>query len=289
MTPRPDMLLRDSAASMQQLALEWRAARLRVGLVPTMGYLHEGHASLMRLIRDRCDRLVVSIYVNPAQFGQGEDFEAYPRNKEGDLAICRREAVDCVFMPDNLYVTDASVMVHEKALSMGLCGRSRPGHFEGVATVVVKLFNIVQPHLAVFGQKDAQQLRVLRRVVRDLNLPVDMVAAPIVREPDGLAMSSRNVYLNASERASALVLSRALREVEARFHQARERNAVVLKRHIADLLQADPAIRIDYVEIVEDETLLPVEIIREPALVAVAVKIGKTRLIDNVVLNDFRS
>jgi len=271
---------------MQRRALELKRAGSGVGLVPTMGFLHEGHLSLMRLARERCDVLVTSIFVNPAQFGPNEDLEAYPRDFERDETLCAQEGVDMVFYPDaeNMYADDASVWIDEDSLSGVMCGASRPGHFRGVCTVVAKLFNLVQPDLAVFGEKDAQQLRIIERLVRDLNFPVEIIRGPIVREPDGLAMSSRNKYLSENQRKNALCLSRSLEQVSELFGQG-EREAMVLRQAIADFIQSAPEAEIDYIEIVDDTSLVAVDEIKNDVLVALAVRMGNTRLIDNLVLH----
>ncbi|MEN8254093.1 MAG: pantoate--beta-alanine ligase [Verrucomicrobiota bacterium] len=270
---------------MQQRALELKRAGRVVGLVPTMGFLHEGHLSLMRLARERCDVLVVSIFVNPTQFGPNEGLDAYPRDFGHDEALCGQEGVDIVFYPEpvNMYAADASVWVDEESLSDVLCGASRPGHFRGVCTVVAKLFNLVQPDLAVFGEKDAQQLRIIERMVRDLDFPVEIVRGPIVREADGLAMSSRNKHLSESQRGNALCLRRSLDQALALFGQG-ERDATVLRQAMADLIESVSGAEIDYIEIVDDDSLASVDEIKNDVLIALAVKIGNTRLIDNAVL-----
>lgn len=262
-----------------------RAGRI-IGFVPTMGFLHEGHLSLMRLARERCDVLVASIFVNPAQFGPDEDLEAYPRDFQRDEALCEREGVALLFYPDatHMYSDDASVWVDEEALSGVLCGASRPGHFRGVCTVVTKLFNLVQPDVAVFGEKDAQQLRIIERLVRDLNFPLEIVRGPIVREPDGLAMSSRNKYLTEIERQNARCLSQSLARAAELFGQG-ERAATVLRQAISEVIASVPGVEIDYVGIMDDGSLSPVDVIQNDTLVALAVKIGNTRLIDNTVLH----
>lgn len=271
---------------MQRQALAWRAEGCCVAVVPTMGALHDGHRSLIRIARQRADRVVVTLFVNPTQFGPNEDFTRYPRDFEHDRAICEADGTDVLFAPDvtAMYAPDHSTWVEETSLTRGLCGARRPGHFRGVATVVVKLLMLTQPHLAVFGEKDAQQLRVVRRIVRDLNIPIEIVAAPTVREPDGLAMSSRNTYLSPSERRQAVALRRALEEVERRF-AAGERNAEVLRTVIAETIQRlAPAAVTEYVEIVDDETLEPLPHLDHPALVAIAVRFPSARLIDNITL-----
>jgi len=251
-----------------------------------MGYLHEGHLSLVRTARSRCDFLVVSIFVNPAQFGPNEDLAKYPRDMERDSLLCRQEGVDLLFCPpaNSMYAPDHSTCVSEDALSAGLCGASRPTHFRGVTTVVAKLFNIVQPDLAVFGQKDAQQTRIIKRMVRDLNFPVEIVVAPTVREEDGLAMSSRNAYLTAEERRQAPHIYRALCSVRALCGQGEDRVAV-LEAEVRRLLSETVGGTVDYVAFVDDATLVPVERVERETLVAVAVRIGNTRLIDNIVLS----
>lgn len=275
-----------TTADMQARALKARRAGKRIGFVPTMGYLHEGHLSLVRLARPRCDLLVVSIFVNPTQFGPEEDYERYPRDFQRDEALCRTNAVDVVFYPpvEQMYAPDASVYVDEEKLSKVLCGASRPGHFRGVLTVVAKLFNIVQPDLAVFGQKDAQQLRLIQQMVRDLNFPVEIVAGPIIREPDGLAMSSRNTYLSPEERRQALCLKRALDRAQELFRGG-ERDVSRLRSQMVACIEQSPLARIDYVEVVDWETLQPIETVERKSLAALAVWIGRTRLIDNVILD----
>ena len=270
---------------MQATAACARRAGRRIGLVPTMGYLHAGHLSLVRLARDRADLVVLSIFVNPIQFGPGEDPSAYPRDLARDEGLCAAGGVDVVFCPEarDMYAPDHSVHVEEGLLSRTLCGANRPGHFRGVATVVAKLFNIVTPDVAVFGEKDAQQCRVIQRMVRDLNFPVAIVLGPTVREPDGLAMSSRNKYLTASERRDALCLRRALDEAE-RLAGLGTRDVGAVRRAIADIIGRVPSAAIEYIEAVDSGTLEPVSEIRGDVLVALAVRIGKTRLIDNTVL-----
>ena len=270
---------------MQAYALNAKRQRRSIGFVPTMGFLHEGHLSLMRIAREHCDVLVVSIFVNPAQFGPNEDLNTYPRDFERDEALCAQEGVDIVFYPepDNMYISDASVWVEEKSLSRVLCGASRPGHFRGVCTVVAKLFNIVQPDLAVFGEKDAQQLRIIERMVRDLNFPVRIIRGPIVREPDGLAMSSRNKYLTDARRTDALCLQHALGLAQERVRNG-ERSAKVLGKAMCDLIERIPDVSVDYIEFVDDETLSSVERLEGATLVALAVNIGTIRLIDNAII-----
>ncbi len=279
------MKIIQSPKEMQEHALELKRAGRLIGFVPTMGFLHEGHLSLMRIAREQCDVLVVSIFVNPAQFGPNEDLDAYPRDFERDESLCDGEGVDIVFYPEpaNMYADDTSVWVDEESLSNVLCGASRAGHFRGVCTVVAKLFNLVQPDLAVFGEKDAQQLRIIERMVRDLNFPVRIVRGPIVREPDGLAMSSRNKYLSDAQRANALCLKRSL-ELVREIMDAGEQDVDSLKQAVNRLIAGVPDANIEYIEFVDDASLVPVERIEGCVLVAIAVKIGTTRLIDNAVV-----
>ena len=256
------------------------------GLVPTMGALHEGHLSLVRAARKECDLVAVSIFINPIQFGPNEDLARYPRNLDHDRELLEKEGVDFIFAPsvDEMYPAGAVTYVTVEGLSDKLCGRSRPGHFRGVNTVVSKLFNIVEPDLAFFGQKDAAQAAIVRRMVRDLNFPVQIMTCPIVRERDGLAMSSRNAYLDSEQRTSALVLYRSLMEVQKRFDQG-ERKVARLIEAGQRALAEEPSVRLDYLEIVNPETLDQLDDVSHGALVAVAAFVGSTRLIDNLVLN----
>lgn len=274
-----------TTTEMQARALALKGQGRAIGFVPTMGFLHEGHLSLMRLARAQCDVVVVSIFVNPTQFGPNEDLDAYPRDFARDEALCKQEHVDLVFYPEpeTMYAADASVWVDEESLSGVLCGASRPGHFRGVCTVVAKLFNLVLPDLAVFGEKDAQQLRIIERMVRDLNFPVRVVRGPIVREPDGLAMSSRNKYLSEAERRDALCLRRALDRARA-LYEAGERDSERLMAAILEVIRGVDSAEVDYVEIVDDQTLSAVKNVNNVSLVALAVRLGGTRLIDNEVL-----
>jgi len=256
----------------------WRAGGARVGFVPTMGFLHRGHASLMDLARARCDRVVVSIYVNPLQFGPTEDLDRYPRDPEGDRALCEAHAVDLVFVPATLYPPGFATRVRVDGLTAGLCGAVRPGHFEGVATVVARLFGIVPAQVAVFGEKDWQQYVVIRRMAEDLALGVEVVAGPLVRDDDGLALSSRNRYLSPAERARGLTLHRALFAMRD-GHEA----------SVPALLEAGRAVldvdRLDYLAVVDPWTLEPLERVDRPARALVAALVGSTRLIDNVALD----
>lgn len=264
---------------------EKRRAGVRVALVPTMGALHEGHLSLVRRAAGSAGFVVVSIFVNPTQFGPSEDFGRYPRDLAGDVRLLETVGASLVFAPDasSMYAPDHSTWVTVENVSGGLCGAARPGHFRGVATVVAKLFTIVHPDVAVFGQKDAQQVAVIRRMVRDLDMGIEIVAAPIVREPDGLAMSSRNCYLSPDERREALVLSRAL-DAAREMLETGETGAEVIKRRVRELIEGSPLAGIEYIEIVHPDTIAPVETTTDGALLALAVKFGNTRLIDNVLL-----
>ncbi len=254
-----------------------------VGLVPTMGYLHEGHLSLIRKARQENDSVVVSIFVNPTQFGEGEDYNTYPRDLDRDTEQCRSAGADMVFAPGagEMYVEDSITYVDMNGLTDRLCGASRPGHFRGVMTVVTKLFNIVRPDRAYFGQKDAQQVAVIRRMVRDLDFNIQIIEAPIVREEDGLAMSSRNTYLQPREREAALVISQALFLAEQQIAGG-ERRGDFIRDKIIEKISSQPLARLDYAEIVDAAALTPIRVIKGSVLIAVAVKIGRTRLIDNI-------
>jgi pantoate--beta-alanine ligase len=256
-----------------------------VGFVPTMGALHAGHRSLVQAARQRCDIVVVSIFVNPTQFGPNEDFSRYPRTLEQDCQMLEAESVDVVFTPSAqaMYPPGASTFVDVEDVSDRLDGASRPGHFRGVATVVAKLFHIVQPDFSFFGQKDAAQVAVLRKMVRDLDFPLEVIVCPTVREQDGLAMSSRNRYLSAEERSHALALSRALRAAEEQAARG-EHGASAIMQTLHATLQQEPAIRVDYIAVVDPDTLLPIDDVDAGGLLAVAAYVGNTRLIDNVVL-----
>jgi pantoate--beta-alanine ligase len=270
---------------MREKAAAARAAGTTIAFVPTMGFLHEGHASLMREARKRGDLLVVSIFVNPTQFGAGEDFESYPRDLRGDSAIARECGVDIIFTPDarEMYPQGFQTWVNVETVSLPLCGASRPGHFRGVTTVVTKLFNIVKPTFAFFGEKDYQQLTVIRRMVADLNMDVQVVGLPTVREPDGLAMSSRNSYLSTAERKSALCLSRAL-DAASTLYRSGVVSVARLREEVMGILAGEPDARIDYVEFRDGEDLEEVERANERTVLALAVRIGTTRLIDNVIV-----
>jgi pantoate--beta-alanine ligase len=267
-----------------------RRAGKSLGLVPTMGALHEGHLSLVRAAKAQCDQVAASIFVNPLQFGPNEDLAKYPRNFDRDRELLQQEGVDFIFAPsaDEMYPKGAVTYVEVEGLSDRLCGRSRPGHFRGVTTVVSKLFNIVEPDRAFFGQKDAAQATIIRRMVRDLNTPVQVVVCSIVREPDGLAMSSRNAYLDPEQRKMALVLYRSLMAVQERFDHG-EHQVDKLIESGKQVFAAVPGVRLDYLEIVDTETLEPVGDLARGGLLAVAAFVGGTRLIDNIVLEPPRT
>jgi pantoate--beta-alanine ligase len=272
---------------MQKTSLSLKREGKSIAFVPTMGFLHDGHASLLREGRKRGDILVLSIFVNPIQFGQNEDLDCYPRNLEGDCRIAAESGVDIVFTPTaaEMYPAGFQTAISVKHVSQPLCGASRPGHFDGVATVVTKLFNIVMPDVALFGCKDFQQLAVIKRMTSDLSLPVCVVGMPIIREADGLAMSSRNVYLSPQERQSALCLSKSIRAVHAAY-AAGEKDVAVLRRQALEIIGQEPAVQIDYLEFCNSSTLEPATVASEYTLMAMAVRIGKTRLIDNTLLGE---
>ncbi len=273
-----------SAKILQQQALEWRRTGETIAFVPTMGALHEGHAELLRQARHRGMKLVASIFVNPTQFGPKEDLTAYPRTLEADLALCRSCDVDVAFTPTTaeIYPDGFQTFVEVTALSRGLCGASRPGHFRGVATVVLKLFQIVQPHVALFGEKDYQQLQIIRRMVQDMMTPVEIVGIPTVREADGLAMSSRNRYLSPSERQQAAAIPRAL--VAAQEQARKGAETTPLCQQIRETLRNAGITAIDYIAIVDATTLEPIPTLDRPARLLAAARVGTTRLIDNVPL-----
>lgn len=279
------MNITTTIAQTRKYIKEWRSQGLTIGLVPTMGYLHDGHASLIRQARESCQKVVVSIFVNPMQFGANEDLSTYPRDLEADSHLCERLGVDVIFHPEpeEMYAPGFCSFVDMDGLTKELCGRSRPIHFRGVCTVVSKLFNIVTPNKAFFGQKDAQQLAVIRRMVTDLNMDIEIVGCPIVREEDGLARSSRNVYLSPEERQAALVLSKTI-ALGQRMVQEGVRDSGKLVQTMKEAIAQEPLARIDYVEAVSMDTIQPVETIQGRVLVAMAVFIGKTRLIDNFIV-----
>lgn len=278
----------EEIAKVRAKVQEWKRQGLTVGLVPTMGYLHEGHKSLMDAARKQNDRVVVSIFVNPMQFAPNEDFESYPRDLEKDAALCDAAGVDLIFHPQagEMYAQGFCSYVDMDGLTTGLCGKSRPTHFRGVQTVVLKLFHIVTPDRAYFGQKDAQQLAVIRRMVKDLNVGTEIIGCPIVREQDGLAKSSRNTYLNESERRAALVLNRSLKAGRA-LVEAGETDVSVIKDAITKEIEKEPLAKIDYVDIVDFDTITAIDRVdtkNGSVLAAIAVYIGKTRLIDNFII-----
>ena len=268
----------------KQTVRQWKAEGLTVGLVPTMGYLHEGHESLIKRAVTECDRVMVSVFLNPIQFAPNEDLATYPRDFAADTVLIENAGADLVFHPEpsELYAPDACTFVNVEGITSELCGKTRPTHFRGVCTVVSKLMNISQADRAYFGQKDAQQLAVVRRMVRDLNMNVEVVGCPIVREEDGLAKSSRNTYLSPDEREAALVLSRAVREGQ-RLMEEGERDAKTILGAMRAIIEAEPLARIDYVEMVSWDGIKPVDVADSSVLVAMAVYIGNTRLIDNFI------
>ena len=268
----------------KQTVRQWKAEGLTVGLVPTMGYLHEGHESLIKRAVAECDRVMVSVFLNPIQFAPNEDLATYPRDFAADTVLIENAGADLVFHPEpsELYAPDACTFVNVEGITSELCGKTRPTHFRGVCTVVSKLMNISQADRAYFGQKDAQQLAVVRRMVRDLNMNVEVIGCPIVREEDGLAKSSRNTYLSPAEREAALVLSRAVREGQ-RLMKEGERDAKTILSAMRAIIEAEPLARIDYVEMVSWDGIKPVDVADSSVLVAMAVYIGNTRLIDNFI------
>lgn len=276
------MLLLHSIKETKEQVKKWKKEGYSVALVPTMGYLHEGHISLIEKARKENHKVVVSIFVNPIQFGPKEDLGSYPRDIERDSKICEKAGADLIFNPnaEEMYFEDFSTFVAVNNLTEGLCGEKRPGHFRGVCTVVSKLFNIVTPDRAYFGEKDAQQLAVIKRMVRDLNVDVEIVPCPIIREEDGLAKSSRNTYLSKEERAAALVLNRALKKAKEELLKG-ERNAKNIIYIINEEISKEPLAKPDYIEVVDSISLQKVSFIEKDVLVAIAVFIGKTRLIDN--------
>lgn len=279
------MQIFQKAEELQRFALETRRAGKSIALVPTMGFLHAGHASLIDIARSRADVVIVSIFVNPTQFGPGEDLDKYPRDFEHDRLVCAEHGADVIFAPEPgaMYAPDASTWVEETMLSRPLCGARRPGHFRGVATVVTKLFHLALPDVAVFGRKDAQQLLVIKRMVRDLNFPIEIVAAPLVRGADGLALSSRNRYLSAEEHQQALVLSRALRAAKPALEEAGLEAAPAVAAAVRHEIEAAGG-RVDYVEVLDVDTLEEPTAETREALFALAAYFGSTRLIDNELI-----
>lgn len=278
------MKIAETIAEVRAEVKEWRKQGLSIGLVPTMGFLHEGHQSLIERACRENDRVVVSDFVNPVQFGPGEDLASYPRDLERDAEVCRKAGADLIFhpTPEEMYFPDFSTYVNMELLSEELCGKTRPTHFRGVCTVVSKLFHIVAPDRAYFGQKDAQQLAIIKRMVRDLNFDIEIVGCPIVREADGLAKSSRNTYLSLEERQAALVLSKAVALGQSMAEQG-EKDAEKIVSAMKKLISEEPMARIDYVQAVDAVTVQPIKEMTPPVLVAMAVYIGKTRLIDNFI------
>ncbi len=281
------MIIAETINEVRAQVREWKRQGLKVGLVPTMGYLHEGHASLVRESVRRCDKTVASVFVNPTQFAPNEDLATYPRDFARDCEILEREGCDMVFHPsvEEMYPEGFATYVEiQSEMPKQLCGKTRPIHFRGVCTVVCKLFNIATPDMAFFGEKDAQQLAIVRRMVRDLSIGVEIVGCPIVREADGLAKSSRNAYLSEKERSAALVLSKAV-SLGKKMTEEGERDASKVVAAMCALIEAEPLARIDYVSAVDGETMAPVKEISDRTLVALAVYIGKTRLIDNFTVH----
>lgn len=272
---------------MQKTAMNLRRQGKRLGLIPTMGFLHDGHLSLVKLAQEQTDTVILSIFVNPTQFGPNEDLNRYPRDFDQDKTLCQSHEVDILFYPsaDDMYGSDHTVYIEETTLSKQLCGASRPGHFHGVLTIVAKLFNLTLPHVAVFGQKDAQQAKLIQQMTDNLNFPVNIMLGPIIREFDGLAMSSRNMYLSKQERQDALCLIQALKLASKLFQQG-EQTAQLVKRKMTELINRISSARIDYIEIVDFQTYQPVVSLENPIVVLLAVWIGKTRLIDNLILPD---
>lgn len=279
------MVIYSKIEEVRQQVSDWKKEGLSVALVPTMGYLHEGHKSLIDAARKDNDRVVVSIFVNPMQFGPNEDLESYPRDLDKDANLCQEAGVDLIFHPDpeEMYAPGFCSYVDMNGLTTELCGKSRPVHFRGVQTVVLKLFHIVTPDRAYFGQKDAQQLAVIKRMVRDLNVGTEIIGCPIIREADGLAKSSRNTYLNDAERKAALVLSRSLNVGKA-LVESGETKAQAIREAIIKEIEKEPMAKIDYVDVVDFDTVTPLDTIQGSVLVAIAVFIGKTRLIDNFIV-----
>jgi pantoate--beta-alanine ligase len=283
------MKLINTIDEMRAFRTAMRRTGKRLGLVPTMGALHEGHLSLVRTARDKSEVVAVSIFVNPTQFGPNEDFAKYPRDLESDSKMLDTEHADVIFAPsvEDMYPTAAITWVTVEGMSDRLCGKSRPGHFRGVTTIVSKLFHIIEPDIAFFGQKDAAQIAIIRRMVRDLNTPVAIEVCPIIREADGLALSSRNAYLNPGERQAALVLHRSLQDAQKLFERG-ERNSEELIAAGKQELANQAGARLDYFEIVDPDSLESMPTISKPALIAVAAFIGRTRLIDNIILDPKR-
>jgi len=276
------MITVQSINELRKQIKEWKKEGFSIGLVPTMGFLHEGHESLIKRASAENDKVIVSVFVNPTQFGPNEDLDAYPRDIQRDKILCENAGASLIFnpVPSDMYYKDASTTMNVSGLTEGLCGAKRPVHFGGVCLVVSKLFNIVTPDRAYFGEKDAQQLAVIKRMVRDLNFDIEIVGCPIIREPDGLAKSSRNSYLSESERKAALVLNESLSLAKEALVKG-EKNATNIKNIIIKKLNSESLAKVDYVEVVDSLTFKSVDTISDPILIAIAVYIGKTRLIDN--------
>lgn len=273
-----------SVKEMKTRSMDLRREGKTIGFVPTMGFLHEGHLSLVDLIRKDCDILLLSIYVNPTQFGVGEDFDKYPRDTERDLELCRIRGVDLVFIPESseIYAGNASTYVVEEEVGMGMCGNARPNHFRGVATVCAKLFNLCQPNYVVLGQKDAQQVVVLKRMIRDLHFPIQVLVGPILREADGLAMSSRNKYLQAKQREEALLVYQSIQAAQKVVEEKGSSNVDRVKAEVLNVLKQGRLLRVNYVDVVDRETMRPEkEIVQGRSLLAIAVWVDQVRLIDN--------
>jgi len=272
-------------SDMKNQSTFWKKSDLKIGFVPTMGALHEGHLSLVEIAKQNSHKVVMSIFVNPTQFGPNEDLDSYPRQLEKDLEMAKEVGVDLVFNPtvEEMYPKNSPTLVDVGKISETLCGASRPGHFRGVATVVLKLFNIVQPNVAIFGNKDFQQLQVIRQMTRDFDLNIEIMGAPTVRESDGLAMSSRNKYLSVEERQAATILNKALRMAQKMVMDGENESSVILKR-VRDMIEGEKVSEIEYASICNPETLKDVDVVRERTLLALAVNIGSTRLIDNSIL-----
>ncbi len=275
-----------SIEQMQRICQNKRQNGLEIGLVPTMGYLHQGHISLMEQAVKETDFRVATIFVNPSQFGPNEDLDRYPRDLDADMAKAEKAGIDILFCPqaEDIYPPAYATYISPEHLENRLCGKSRPGHFRGVCTICLKLFNIIQPHRAYFGKKDAQQFLILKRMIKDLNLNIDIIGLPIVREEDGLAMSSRNVYLSDDERKQALCLSRGLKRAQD-AHKHGQKDAEALLSLVDEVIKQAPLAKLDYLELVDREAFLPLKSLDRPSLLAVAVYFGQTRLIDNIMLD----
>ena len=272
-------------SKMREISKFWKRQGYKIAFVPTMGFLHEAHLALVRKAKELGDKTVVSIFVNPLQFGPKEDFREYPRDLEKDLALLEKEKVDAVFIPETeeMYPPDFQTYVEVTKLTTGLCGAFRPGHFKGVTTVVLKLFNIVNPDIAIFGEKDYQQLQVIKQMIKDLNLDIEIVAHPTVREKDGLAMSSRNIYLSSAERESAISLYKALLLAQKLVKEG-EKDSQKIKEEMEKFIYSFPFTKVQYIEFVDPQTLDPIDKINKPVLCALAVYVGKARLIDNMLI-----